>query len=563
MASDGSRGGDRPFGVVAPRSLLTAVIPAAVGLAVVHLAIYVAFGSVANAVGAALVIAFVALLAAGWIAVRRRRPRLAIAFAGGGLIVIGAAMAALVPTTGGLALMAPILLMTLAMTYVSRARLGGLAIAAWCAGVAILVLIQLVPDIGATAAPPAVMAVLRVVQPALGLGFVLVLLWQFSTHLDLAIDKMAVASHAAGDAQDTIKRVNRELRKQVQELEMRNREATLVSHMGSLLEVSQTVAEAYGVIERAARMLFPGLSGSLFVVPPSRLVVERVARWGDTADERMIFQPDDCWALRQGRLYILDKSQSGPVCGHMSASEPTPYMCIPMTAQGTTLGVFHLAASPVDGDPEAAAARAGRSGEGRAVEGRLDDGARNLGLWVAELLALSLANFRLRETLRVQSTRDPLTGLYNRRFMEDSLERELYRSAREKRPLGVVMADLDHFKAFNDEAGHVAGDAVLRWLAEALTTNVRAEDIVCRYGGEEFTILLPNANLEETRQRAETLREVIRARSGADGRTISMSLGVAAYPTHGDTADALIQAADAALYAAKAAGRDQVVVAAS
>ncbi|MEA2518530.1 MAG: hypothetical protein QOF49_610 [Chloroflexota bacterium] len=562
-------GGDPTIEVVAPRSLLIAAIPAAIGLAVLHLLVFVAFGVVASAIGAVLITAYVAFLAGGWIAAARGRPLIAISLAGAGLIAVAVALAALVPTTGSLVLIAPIVLVALAMTYVSRARLGGLALAAWLAGVGILVLLQVIPDVGPSA-PPDVMAVLRIVQGSVGLGFAIFLLWQFSSRLDAAMDRMATANGALTEAQDTVKRVNRELRRQVHELELRNREATLVGHMGSLLEVSQTADEAYAVIERGARLLFPGLSGALLVVPPTRLVVERVATWGVVSDDRRIFRPDDCWALRQGRLYVVDGPTAGPVCNHVATDNTVPYMCIPLTAQGTTVGIFHLSADPadaiVDGPPEPRGVSKPkvptRAAELRTADVRLTDTARNLGLWVAELLALSLANFRLRDTLQAQSTRDPLTSLFNRRYMEDSLERELYRAAREQGELGVVMADLDHFKAFNDRSGHVAGDAVLRSLAELLTSSVRAEDIVCRYGGEEFTILLPNAGLEETRARAETLRAAAAALVVPDGQHLTLSLGVAAFPVHGATPAELIAAADAALYSAKSKGRDRVVAAA-
>ena len=562
-------GGEQPIQVVAPRSLLIAAVPAAVGLAVLHFVVFVAYGTVVNAIGAALILGYLAMLALAWISVDRRRPRLAIVVAGAGLIGIAVLLAALVPTTGGLVLIAPIVLVALAMTYVSRARLGGLAVGSWLAGVGIVILLQVMPDIGSS--PPApVASVLVIVQTSVGLGFAIFLLWQFSSRLDAALDRMAMSNVALTEAQDTVKRVNRELRRQVQELELRNREATLVGHMGSLLEVSQTAEEAYAVVERGARLLFPGLSGALLMLPPSRLVVERVATWGVIPADRRIYRPDDCWALRQGRLYIVESPDSGPICSHVGP-QPAPYMCIPMTAQGATLGVFHLSADSVDGDLDVvghrsipggpAAPRPSRASEERTADVRLTESSRNLGLWVAELLALSLANFRLRETLHAQSTRDPLTGLFNRRYMEDSLERELYRAAREGGTLGVVMADLDHFKAFNDRSGHVAGDAVLRALAELLSSSVRAEDIVCRYGGEEFTILLPNASLEETRHRAETLREAASGLSVPDGQRLTLSLGVAAYPGHGTTARELIEAADAALYAAKSAGRDMVVAA--
>jgi diguanylate cyclase (GGDEF)-like protein len=393
------------------------------------------------------------------------------------------------------------------------------------------------------------------------------LLWQLSSRLDAAMDRMAASNVALTDAQDTVKRMNRELRRQVQELELRNREATLVSHMGSLLEVSQNADEAYTVIERGARLLFAGLSGALLVLPPNRLVVEQVATWGKALSAKRVYRPEDCWALRQGRLYIVDGRDAGPRCAHVT-SEPIAYMCIPLTAQGATLGVFHLSAdgAELEADALAHGVVAGASGtrptgRGGGVDARLTEGARSLGLWVAELLALSLANFRLRETLHAQSTRDPLTGLFNRRYMEDSLERELYRAAREGGTLGVIMADLDHFKDFNDQSGHVAGDAVLRALADLMSSNVRAEDVVCRYGGEEFTILLPNANLDETRQRAETLREAASNLVVSDSQRLTISLGVAAYPGHGASARELIEEADAALYAAKSSGRDRVVTA--
>ncbi|MBA2719126.1 MAG: GGDEF domain-containing protein [Chloroflexi bacterium] len=569
--------GEQAIDVVAPRSLLIAAAPPAVGLAVLHLVIFLAYGAVTNAIGAVLILAYLAVLAAGWVAVQRDQPRTAIVLTGGGLIAVAVALAAFVPTTRGLVLIAPIVLVALAMTYVSRTRLGGLAIAAWLAGLGIVVLLQVSPEVG-TNAPPAVVAILRIVQSAVGLAFAIFLLWQFSSRLDLALNRMSAANTALSDSQDTVKRVNSELLRQVDELELRNREATLVGHMGSLLEVSQTADEAYGVIARGARLLFPGLSGALYVLPPNRLVVERVATWGVEPDTQRIYRPDDCWALRQGRLFIVDGPDSGPTCGHVGGGDAIPYMCIPLTAQGATLGVFHLsedwpdvapASADVPSSPGPATATATATAQPTAVDAelrtadvRLTESARSLGLWVAELLALSLANFRLRETLHAQSTRDPLTGLYNRRYMEDSLERELYRAAREEGTLGVVMADLDHFKAFNDRSGHVAGDEVLRSLAALLSSSVRAEDIVCRYGGEEFTILLPNASLEETQARAEVLRAAAAALVVADGQRLTLSLGVAAFPRHGATATELIGVADAALYTAKSTGRDRVVAAA-
>jgi diguanylate cyclase (GGDEF)-like protein len=215
-----------------------------------------------------------------------------------------------------------------------------------------------------------------------------------------------------------------------------------------------------------------------------------------------------------------------------------------MTAQGEMFGVLHL-----------------RSGSLRPE--RPDQ--RGILLTTGDDIALAFANLRLRETLRDQSIRDPLTGLYNRRYMEESLEREVRRAARGQHSLGIVMMDLDHFKEFNDAYGHAAGDALLRELGGLFRSFVRAEDIACRYGGEEFTLILPEATLDGARQRAERLREGVKqlhVKPPLEGLSaVTLSLGVAAFPDHGTSGDVLLRLADRALYQAKAEGRDRTCVA--
>jgi diguanylate cyclase (GGDEF)-like protein len=186
---------------------------------------------------------------------------------------------------------------------------------------------------------------------------------------------------------------------------------------------------------------------------------------------------------------------------------------------------------------------------------------RDLGMRVAEHLALAMANFRLRETLQVQSTRDPLTGLFNRRYMEESLERELHRAGREESALSLLILDLDNFKRFNDRLGHAAGDTLLRSLGEFLLAQVRREDIPCRYGGEEFVVILPKATKQDAYRRAESLREEARAQWVPYGPGVTVSIGVAGYPEDAATTRSLLDSADAALYRAKAEGRDRVVAA--
>ncbi len=171
---------------------------------------------------------------------------------------------------------------------------------------------------------------------------------------------------------------------------------------------------------------------------------------------------------------------------------------------------------------------------------------------------------KLQEQLREQAVRDPLTGLYNRRYLDEALGREMLRAARYGHPIGIVMCDIDHFKAVNDKYGHAVGDEVLRVSAELLGANARGSDIVCRFGGEEFLLLLPDAALDVTHKRAERLRAELAAKRitlGSAVVQVTASFGVAALPEHGTTSDQLILAADKAMYKAKEAGRDRVVVA--
>jgi diguanylate cyclase (GGDEF)-like protein len=220
-------------------------------------------------------------------------------------------------------------------------------------------------------------------------------------------------------------------------------------------------------------------------------------------------------------------------------------------AQGTGLGILYFQSRQRD--------EAQNPGEFFNSENR------QLALTAAESVAISLSNLYLQETLRVQSIRDPLTGLFNRRYLEESGERELYRMARGKKPAGLAMIDLDHFKTFNDTFGHEGGDALLRAFGQFLRERLRKEDIACRYGGEEFCILFCESSVDDAVRRAEQLRAEVNHltvhHGGQHLGDISISVGVASYPTHGSVLTDLIAAADSALYQAKAAGRNRVVTA--
>lgn len=337
---------------------------------------------------------------------------------------------------------------------------------------------------------------------------------------------------------------NQKLEAWVDELQQRTREMTLLNEMGDILRACFTTEEAYGVIVRVAQQIFPAKVGALYVIGTSRNVVESAAVWGDPELAETSFSPPECWALRRGRTHWVENAHSGMICKHVHHPSPDGYMCIPMMAQSEALGVLHLM------QPDNV---------------KMTESKQRLAITMSEHIAMALSNLRLHETLRSQSIRDPLTGLFNRRFMEESLELEIRRAARNQRPLGMIMIDLDHFKYFNDNFGHEAGDLLLKELGTLLRTNIRGEDIACRYGGEEFTLILPEGNSVVTRQRADFYKDAIQNldvhfRGMPLGR-ITASMGVAVFPDHGRTAQALIEAADKALYRSKAAGRDRVTMA--
>jgi diguanylate cyclase (GGDEF)-like protein len=200
-----------------------------------------------------------------------------------------------------------------------------------------------------------------------------------------------------------------------------------------------------------------------------------------------------------------------------------------------------------------------------AQTGRLSEAKQHLAVSMAEHVAMALSNLKLHETLRTQSIRDHLTGLFNRSFMQEALELELRRASRNQRFVGAIMIDLDGFGALNETHGADAGDYVLTCLGPRLQASIRKEDVACRFSGEKFVIILPKGSLDITKQRAEHLAEMVRAleishRSAVLGR-ITASIGVAVYPDHARTAEDLLRATEAALNRAKKAGGDRVVAA--
>jgi diguanylate cyclase (GGDEF)-like protein len=312
-----------------------------------------------------------------------------------------------------------------------------------------------------------------------------------------------------------------------------------------MLQGCRSTDEAAVCLRSAMGTLFADTSGSVNLINASQNLVTPLASWGTEEPGEAVFLPDDCWALRRGHPYPEADALTAFNCQHFGTDDSRPvhtHLCVPLIAQGTLLGTIVL-----------------RQHEALSLE------VRATAIAAGEQISLAIANLKLQETLRTQSLRDPLTGLFNRRYLEISLDRDVARALRRSQPLAVLMLDVDHFKRFNDDYGHDAGDTLLGKVGQLLASMVRAEDVACRYGGEEFTIIMQDADAALAMDRAEEFRLAIRAldvqhRRQALGQ-ITVSIGVATYPNNGDSGEELLRRADRALYVAKQNGRDQVRVA--
>lgn len=330
--------------------------------------------------------------------------------------------------------------------------------------------------------------------------------------------------------------------KMLRELTERSQHATLLAKMGELLQSCVTKDEVFAAALGFAPRVFPTSRGAVALLNDARSLAEVAGSWHDCEIPAPVFEPNSCWALRTSHPHLVVAGDDTARCAHAAGVNCT-YLCIPIMAQGEALGILHFQAT--DQAPS------------------LADAELSFRTTFAGQVGLSVANIRLREALRTQSIRDPLTGLYNRRYLTEMLDREIRRAVRAEQPLGVLMLDLDHFKKFNDTYGHDAGDTVLRETASLLTKSIRVEDIVCRFGGEEFVVILPTADLNVAHARAERIRsrlhELAILHQGQSLGPVTASVGAAVLPMHGTSPKQLLEAADAALYRAKKEGRDRVV----
>jgi diguanylate cyclase (GGDEF)-like protein len=360
--------------------------------------------------------------------------------------------------------------------------------------------------------------------------------------------------------ENALEDANFKLHSLVYEYGLRHQRMSLFNQMLEQLEACLMIEEAYPIIKHFAQKLFHAATGAIYILDGNENIFKSAMAWGKALSGGKTFPAGDCFSLSEDseeKIHISIASQPESCCRHLTHFEGKNSLCIPLLDQGKTFGILHLQQ------------RHSKSTNTRPLfedtpEG-IDIDTKQLAVAMADFVALALVNIQLRENLKKQATRDSLTGLFNRRYMEETIKREISRANRYGTPLGIIMLDLDHFKRFNNTFGHEAGDLVLQELGKYLKDNIRKEDIACRYGGEEFTLILPGASLEVTKKRAEMLQQDIQNLhvnyNSKILNNITLSQGVAIYPEHGQTGEAVLQAADYALYRAKRAGRKRVKLA--
>lgn len=330
-----------------------------------------------------------------------------------------------------------------------------------------------------------------------------------------------------------------------EDLKNKNEKITLILEMSDILLITDSVEELNIIIPKYCNKILGFSSGNFYIMRASKDILEIGGKWGEPSINTEIFSPNQCWSLRLGRIHRSTLKGNDLLCGHVQAMKDKSigYVCVPLRAQNEVFGLLYIEFD-----------MSGKT--------QLSDTERLLLNAFAEVIALALSNIRLRDNLRYQSIRDPLTNLYNRRYLEEFLSRQLFLALREKVPITVLMFDLDHFKRINDVHGHDAGDMVLKEFGRLLLKFVRRSDLATRFGGEEFVVILYNADKHNGKKRAEEIREAVshlNMKYGNQDIHVTVSIGMSSFPENSREGKALIDLADKALYTAKKAGRNQVV----
>lgn len=334
----------------------------------------------------------------------------------------------------------------------------------------------------------------------------------------------------------------------LEKLKKHNVEMLIISDMNSALQSSSSIEEMLEILQIYCTRLLPKFSGALYIINSSSNFLEEKMLWNDPKMKTIMFSPGQCWALLQGKIYFYSNASEKIPCKHQIQEKIENYICIPLLAQNEVVGVLYLESKKLTLDDNSIQ----------------EDINQPLIENIAAHISLAIANIKLHETLKMRAIIDPLTTLYNRSYLNESLERDVQRANRQKSRLVIVMMDIDDFKMINDTYGHEAGDRVLHEIGKTLSQNTRQSDLLCRYGGEEFLIALYDASKEEAYKQIESLRQQIEKMVVSFGHNIlgsfSASFGIAICPEDGDTMEKVIAAADTALYQSKNTGKNKITL---
>ncbi|MEH2357104.1 diguanylate cyclase [Nostoc sp.] len=310
------------------------------------------------------------------------------------------------------------------------------------------------------------------------------------------------------EAQRSLTDLNRQLEEKTLELEAKKRELIYLSDMTDMLYSCESEDEVYQVVALTCSKLFPNMSGCVYIIANSKNYVQINSIWGDERSSKEIFSLSECWALRRGKLNLLSPRNTGLICSHLIEPVSGAHLCVPLFRQGEVVGVLHIY-TPEQISPEV----------------------QQTSEIIARTLGIALNNLSIKQRLTHDSLRDGMTQLFNQSYMQSITEQRLAEAERSGQPLSIIFLDIDNFKSYNSRYGHVTANIVLQGLAKLLLKSIRSFDIACRWGGEEFVIVMPNMTLETLRKRVEQLRLDIEQMQLKDGdqilQSITASFGIA------------------------------------
>ncbi|WP_375515440.1 diguanylate cyclase domain-containing protein [uncultured Nostoc sp.] len=341
------------------------------------------------------------------------------------------------------------------------------------------------------------------------------------------------------EAQRSLTDLNRQLEEKTLKLEAKKQELIYISEMADMLYSCESEDEVYQVVALTCSKLFPNMSGCIYIIANSKNYVQMNSFWGDERTSKEIFSQSECWALRRGKLNLLSPRHSGLMCNHLIQPVSGTHLCVPLFGQGEVVGILHIYA-PEEISPEA----------------------QQITEIIARTLGIALNNLSIKQRLTYDNLRDGMTQLFNQNYMQTITEQRLAEAERSGETLSVIFLDIDNFKSYNSRYGHLTANIVLQGLAKLLLKSIRSFDIACRWGGEEFVIVMPNMTLENLRKRVEQLRIDVEQMQLKDGdrilEGITASFGIAVSEP-GITVKDFLNRANQAMLEAKRTGKNRVM----